>query len=304
LKEVGGLPSGIIIKGIGGFYYVCLPDGIYECKARGRFRKDDITPLPGDKVDILVVNDSKKTGYIEEILPRENVLIRPAIANVDQLIAVIAAVSPQPDLLLLDKLLVTAVRTGIESLLFINKTDIDKTCSYNEIASIYRSAGYNVILGSGITGSGLNELKQSLQGHISVFAGQSGVGKSTIINNLMGATVMLTGEISDRLNRGKHTTRHAELIDLGNNGYNADTPGFSSFELLDIGYNELYQYYDEFLKYMGHCRFTGCSHISEPGCEVKNALETGIVDRGRYQRYVTLYNELKSNRVYNHKPSQ
>lgn len=292
------MPSGVIIKGIAGFYYVSMPDGIYECKARGRFRKDDITPLPGDRVEVLIVNDSKKTGFIEKILPRKNVLARPAVANIDQLVAVVAAVSPQPDLLLLDKLLITAGKKGIDALVFINKTDLDITAGYIEIASIYRASGYNVITGSGKTGEGLEELKRNLEGHISVLAGQSGVGKSTILNSLIGKSIMQTGEISDKLNRGRHTTRHAELINLGKDGYIADTPGFSSFDLSDVGCNELYKYYDEFVDYLGLCRFTGCSHISEPDCGVKKALESGTLDRGRYQRYVTLYNELKANRSH------
>ena len=287
------MPSGIITKGIGGFYYVASGDDIYECRARGIFRKDEIVPLVGDNVIFAVTDHEKKKGSIDQISERSSLLTRPAVANVNQLIAVIAARSPDPDLLLLDKLLVTAEKTGIGAAVCINKTDLDKTGEKDIYRDIYRKAGYTVLETSSKENTGFEELMAVLKGHVTVFAGQSGVGKSTIMNRLMNTTVMKTGGLSDKIGRGKHTTRHAELIRLEYGGYIADTPGFSSFELMNINYMELQYLFPEFGNDPEACRFTGCSHISEPGCKVKQAVQAGNISQSRYDHYIELYNALK-----------
>lgn len=290
------MPAGIILKGIGGFYYVALEDGVYECKARGIFRKDNIIPLPGDRVSVKIIDQANKTGSIEEILPREMVLTRPAVANVNQLIAVIAIKQPDPDFLLLDKLLVTAEKKGIKALICINKIDLDSRKEYEEIIETYKETGYDIVLTSSKLEAGYDCLKQALQGKISVLAGQSGVGKSTILNRIMNEQIMETGEISEKIERGRHTTRHAELIMLETGGYLVDTPGFSSFELSEIKHDELWKYYPDFVNFAERCRFIGCNHAEEPGCGVKSAVSEGLIDDGRYKRYMVLYNLLKKDK--------
>lgn len=292
------MPEGIIIKGIGGFYYVKSSEDIFECKARGIFRKDSLTPLPGDRVLISVVDELKKIATIEEILPRDSQLVRPAVANVNQLITVIAVKSPVPDLLLLDKLLVTAEMKGLSTVICINKIDLGEGNEHLQIKDSYSKAGYNTVLVSSRLDAGFDELKSVLKDRVSVFSGQSGVGKSTILNRIMDSWVMETGDVSEKIERGKHTTRHAELVKLEFGGYIVDTPGFSNFELTDLTHEQLEAYYPEFSDLLGKCKFTGCSHISEPSCAVKEALKEGLIDTGRYERYSYLYNALKQNQGY------
>ena len=229
------MPSGTITKGIGGFYYVASDNDIYECKARGIFRKNELTPLTGDKVVFSVTDPVLKKGSIDKIQDRCSLLTRPAVANVDQMVAVVAAQSPDPDLLLLDKLLLTAETKNIASCICINKTDLDLESKRSEITDAYEKAGYTVLETSSKENNGFEALKDVLAGHVTVFAGQSGVGKSTILNKLMNSMVMKTGSLSDKIERGKHTTRHAELVELDKGGYIVDTPGFSSVELIGIG---------------------------------------------------------------------
>lgn len=281
------------MKGIGGFYYVLSGEAIYECKARGIFRKNEITPLPGDEVEFSVQDEEKKTGNIDVIHPRKTLLVRPAVANIDQIIAVMAVKSPEPDLLLLDKLLVTAGKDDINAVICINKIDLDDAGECGRITETYTRAGYKVISASARAGVGFEELKDTLRGRITVFAGQSGVGKSTLLNRIMDAFVMKTGILSGKTERGRHTTRHAELVPLEGGGYLVDTPGFSSFELAGIEYGRLQDYFQEFSNVVKECRFKGCSHISEPECAVKEAIAEGTVDAGRYERYITLYGLLK-----------
>jgi len=292
------LPSGIIIKGIGGFYYVRKDDEIYECKARGIFRKDEITPLPGDLVSFTVIDEDHKKGTIDKIHERQSQLIRPAVANINQVIVVISIKSPAPDLLLLDKLLVMAEHQNIDAIVCINKIDLASDEEYSEICEAYSKAGYEVILSSSKTGDGLDNLKKSLNGRISVLAGQSGVGKSTILNKIIDSQVMKTGNISDKIERGRHTTRHAELVKVETDGYLVDTPGFSSLGIANITYDKLALYYREFQNYMDRCRFTHCSHISEPQCAIKEAVNEGLIDKGRYMRYISLYSTLKQQKQY------
>lgn len=285
--------EGLIIKGIGGFYYVKTESGIYECKARGIFRKDSFTPLPGDNVSISVANEEDKIGNIEVISPRKSQLIRPAVANINQVVIVIAIKSPQPDFMLLDKLLITLEQKGIGAIICVNKIDLDLKKDYRNIVESYKKSMYNVIAISSVTGTGFDQLEQTLQGKTTVFAGQSGVGKSTILNKVLDSYVMKIGKVSERIERGRHTTRHAELIELKSGGFVVDTPGFSSFELSGIEANELQNFYPEFHEYFGKCKFTGCMHISEPACEVKAALEKGLLDIGRHERYIQFCDFLK-----------
>lgn len=295
------MPSGIIIKGIGGFYYVKTLEGVYECKARGIFRKDGVVPLPGDNVVISISDELSKTGNLDEILPRNSQLIRPAVANINQVAVVLAARSPQPDYSLFDKLLITAENKNIDIVICINKIDIDENEEHKKILEIYRQTGYKIILLSLKTNVGLSDLKDTMKGKITVFSGQSGVGKSTILNRIMNSWVMETGSISERSARGKHTTRHAELVELDCGGYVVDTPGFSSFELEGIKYDELQIYYPEFTEFENKCKFTGCRHISEPECAIKEAVKHGQVSTERYERFIQIYNSLKEIKIYKDK---
>lgn len=287
------MPSGIITKGIGGFYYVSSEDGIFECKARGIFRRNEMTPLTGDHVVFSITDPIFKKGSIDQIMKRSSILVRPAVVNVDQLVVVIAAKAPDPDLLLLDKLLATAETNGMKAVLCINKTDLDVEGKSEGLRRAYTKAGYRILETSSKENIGYIELRAVLNGQISVFAGQSGVGKSTLLNIVMDTMVMKTGGLSDKIGRGKHTTRHAELIELEGGGYVVDTPGFSSFELSGISHMELQHCYPEFGVHIQSCRFTGCSHVNEPDCGVKQAVESDQISEGRYSRYVELYTILK-----------
>jgi ribosome biogenesis GTPase len=288
------LPNGIIVRGVGGFYYVKAGECEYECKARGIFRKKEMAPLPGDKVEISVIDENKKQGLIDKIHERERVLIRPAVANINQLIAVVATNSPAPDLNLLDKMLINAEYQSLKSVICVNKTDLGKDV-LNEIRRIYRGTGYRVIGTSSMNCSGIGVLNKILKGKISVFAGQSGVGKSTLLNKVAGEALMETGSLSCKLNRGKHTTRHTQLIALPSGGLVADTPGFSFYELTLTEADELQNFYPEFSNYIGKCRFNGCSHIDEPDCAIKNAVEEGSITRERYSGYSQHFRNIKNN---------
>lgn len=295
------MPEGIIIKGIGGFYYVESGNEVFECKARGIFRKDAFAPLPGDFVNMSVIDESKKLGSIDEILPRKSQLVRPAVANVNQVAVVLAVKSPSPDCLLLDKLLITAQLKNLDTIICLNKIDLDEDESCKKIVEAYEKADYKCIPLSSKLNIGFENLSDSLHGRITVFAGQSGVGKSTILNRIMNSMIMQTGEVSGKIERGKHTTRHAELVELHSGGYVVDTPGFSSLELTDMQYDELDTFYPEFRERRLGCRFTRCSHISEPECSVKDALSQGLIDKDRYARYIEFYNALKQRKANEYK---
>jgi ribosome biogenesis GTPase / thiamine phosphate phosphatase len=288
------LPKGVVVKGVGGFYYIMSGDNIYECRARGIFRKNGISPLPGDRVVFEIIDSYKKTGILNEIMERKTVLERPVVANANQLIIVISVHLPEPDFLLVDKLLIEAQRQKMNACICINKIDLDSENLHEEIKKIYANTGFKIINTSFKTNIGFENLKKILEGRISVFAGQSGVGKSTILNTIMNSWIMETGEISKKVKRGKHTTKHAELLIFGREGFVVDTPGFSSYSLKGLSCNELQFYYPEFEEYIKKCRFTGCSHINEPGCGVKGALENFKIDMKRYDRYVRLFNEMKN----------
>lgn len=282
------MTKGRIIKGIGGFYYVKAADNtVYECKARGVFRKDSIKPAIGDYVDILVENGK---GSIEKIYERSTYLIRPCVANIDVLVIVIAAAQPDPNILLIDKLLVNAESAGIEPVIVINKTDVK---SGEELAETYKKAGYPVVLTSAKNEDATRAIMPYIKGKTSAFAGLSGVGKSTILN-LITDTDLETGEISDKIKRGKHTTRHVELLELKEGGYVLDTPGFSSFEINQIKATELMQYFPEMRRITDMCRFSGCLHINEPDCVIKEKVTMGEIAKSRYESYKELYNQLKN----------
>ncbi len=274
--------TGIIVKGIGGFYYVkCDDQKVYECKARGIFRKHNIKPIIGDRV---LIETDKDKGNIIEIKERHTVLVRPPVSNVDNLMIVVAAKNPNPDFLLIDKMIVTAESKGIKPIVCINKTDLD---SGDEIRKIYEKAGYPVLLVSTYEKEGLTELKEFLKGKVTAFAGLSGVGKSSILNELVEFEAE-TGDISDKIKRGKHTTRHVELFELLEGGFILDTPGFSSFEMEDIKAADLWQYFPEMREHSG-CRFKGCAHINEPDCGVKEKLALGEMNIKRYENYKEIY---------------
>lgn len=280
--------DGRIIKGIGGFYYVKAADNaVYECKARGIFRKDSIKPAIGDFVDISVENGK---GSIEKIYDRTSYLIRPTVANIDVLVIVVASAEPDPNILLIDKLLVSSEEAGIAPVICINKTDVK---SGDELSVIYEKAGYPVVQISAKEDNIKDALLPYIKDKTSAFAGLSGVGKSTILN-IITETDLETGEISDKIKRGKHTTRHVELLELPEGGYVLDTPGFSSFEVNTIKATELYKYFPEMSGYEDSCRFSGCCHINEPDCAIKEKVESGEIAKSRYESYKELFNQLKN----------
>ncbi len=291
--------QGKIIKGIAGFYYVhAAESGIYECKAKGIFRKEKIKPLVGDNVCIEVLDEGEKTGTITEILPRNNTLIRPAVANVDQALVIFAVNRPKPNFNLLDRFLLMMAYQEVETVICFNKQDIASLEEKEELLRIYADYGARILFTSARAGEGVEEVLSVLRGKTTTVAGPSGVGKSTLINLLCPEAVMETGEISRKIDRGKHTTRHSELFYVEGGTYLMDTPGFSSLLLPDMEKEELKEYFPEFLKYEPNCRFNGCMHVHEPGCGVKEALEKGFISSRRYQSYLEFLEELKDRRKY------
>ena len=290
--------QGKIVKGIAGFYYVHTGLGLVECKAKGIFRKDKIKPLVGDNVEIELVDEAEKEGNIVCIMPRSNALIRPASANIDQALVIFAIIRPSPNYNLLDRFLITMEKQGLPSVICFNKKDIAGEKELEELKDAYGKCGYRVLFVSGTAKEGMEELRKCLRGKTTVVAGPSGVGKSTIINTLCPEANMETGEISQKIGRGKHTTRHAQLFALSEDTFIMDTPGFTALSLAEMDKEELKECYPEFADYEKECRFGGCSHISEPECGVKSALARGAVSRVRYENYTALYEELKSRRRY------
>lgn len=291
--------QGKIIKGIAGFYYIYAEDGnIYECKAKGIFRKDNFKPLVGDNVEITVLNEEEKEGSVTSILPRRNSLIRPAVANVDQAFLIFAMENPKPNFLLLDRFLIMMKQQEIPAVICFNKKDVGEKEEMEKLYEIYTGCGYRVVLSSTYEGEGMDEIHEILKGKTTVVAGPSGVGKSSITNCMQGEVQMETGEISKKLKRGKHTTRHSQVIPVEKNTFLVDTPGFSSLYLTDMKEEELRDYFPEFVMYEPQCRFQGCMHIHEPGCAVKEALSEGKINQQRYDNYLALYEELKEKRRY------
>ena len=291
--------QGKIVKGIAGFYYVHVAgSGVYECKAKGVFRKENIKPLVGDDVEIEVLDEKDMEGSITKILPRKNDLIRPAVANIDQALVVFAVTQPDPHFNLLDRFLVMMERKEIPTVLCFNKTDIAEEPLITELEQIYRGCGYPVLFTSAREEENIGKLKDLLKGKTTAIAGPSGVGKSSLINLLQSEVKMETGSISRKIARGKHTTRHSELLVLGGDSYIMDTPGFSSLYVNDFEKEELKYCFPEFAPYEGRCRFNGCDHIHEPGCAVKAAVEDGKIHRVRYEDYTEMYRELKERKRY------
>lgn len=283
--------DGIILKGIGGFYYVDTADGVIECKARGKFRRTIGKPMVGDRVK-LKLQPEDGTGFLLEIEPRKTTLIRPPVANIDLLAAVASAAPPQTEPFLIDKVLAIAEHKGMEVLVVLNKTDLDPADALYET---YRQAGIDVLRVSAETGSGIDELRERLNGKVAAFAGNSGVGKSSLLNRLDPDFKGAVGSISDRIGRGRHTTRHVELVPFAG-GYLADTPGFSSFETeqMDLVLRDDLQYaFREFEPYLGQCQFTGCSHTCEKGCAVLAAVQAGEIPPSRHESYKRLYESVK-----------
>jgi len=291
--------QGKIIKGIAGFYYVnVIGSGIYECKAKGIFRKEKKKPLVGDVVDIEILDEEEKKGNITYINPRSNELYRPAIANVDQALVVFSVVGPRPNLQLLNKFLVMMESNCIPTILCFNKKDIAKETQIQELEAIYAKSGYQVLFTSVFSKEQILEVSKVLKGKTTVIAGPSGVGKSSIINLLQANIHMETGEISRKIGRGKHTTRHAELIAIDEDSYIADTPGFSSLLVDNFEKEDLRHYYQEFIPYEGACKFQGCSHIHEPNCAVQDAVQAGEINDKRYKSYVEIYKEIEEKKRY------
>ena len=291
--------QGKIIKGIAGFYYVhVVESGLYECKAKGVFRKEKIKPLVGDLVEIDILDEDAKIGNIVDILPRKNELIRPAVANIDQALVVFAVTKPKPHFNLLDRFLIMMESKDIPVVLCFNKKDIATEPEVQKLKDIYETCGYQIVFTSAIEKDNVNELKELLQGKTTAIAGPSGVGKSSLINIIQPEARMETGSISEKIERGKHTTRHSELIWIEDDTYIMDTPGFSSLYTNEFEKEELKYYFTEFSSFEGLCRFQGCDHVHEPGCAVKTALEEGKIHPVRYENYLEMYKELKDKRRY------
>lgn len=290
--------QGKIVKGIAGFYYVYSNQKLYECKAKGLFRKDNIKPLVGDNVELVVLDEEKALGNIVDILPRHSELIRPAVANVDQAVVIFSIVKPKPNFNLLDRFLILMQQQKVPCVICFNKQDIDEDNEGEAYKKIYEACGYRVLLLSAQEKEGIEALKKVLSGKTSTVAGPSGVGKSSLVNCLQTKTVMETGQISRKIERGKHTTRHSELLAVGDDTFILDTPGFSSLGLFDLEKEELAAFYPEFDAHEKYCRFGGCSHVTEPVCGVKDAVDEGKVSRLRYDNYCLLYEELKNKKKY------
>ena len=291
--------QGKIVKGISGFYYVhVVGSGVYECKAKGVFRNRKVKPLVGDNVEIVVLDEEKHLGNVEEILPRKNELIRPAVSNIDMALVIFAAAKPDPNFNLLDRFLCMMEYQKVPVTICFNKCDLVSEEEKENLQKIYAPAGYDILFTSVKTGENIDRLKALLAEKTTTVAGPSGVGKSSLVNELQTDVRMQTGAISDKIGRGKHTTRHSEIISIGQDTYIMDTPGFSSMDLPGFEKEDLWTCYPEFVPYEPECRFIGCSHIGEPDCGVKNALAEGKISRVRYDNYVMLYDEMKNIRKY------
>lgn len=286
--------QGKIIKGISGFYYVhSAGNTLYECKAKGVFRKENIKPLVGDDVEIEITDSEHKKGNIIKILPRKNAIIRPAVANIDQTLLIFAMTKPEPNYNLLDRFLIMMKQQGLPCIICFNKRDIASKEERERIYDIYENSNCRVMFVSAMKKEGIDELQRVLAGKTTTVAGPSGVGKSSIINCLLKDKTMETGAISEKIERGKHTTRHSELLMISDRTYIMDTPGFSSLSLFDMEKEDLREYYPEFEPYKDSCKFLTCAHINEPVCGVKDALYDGKINRIRYDNYVAFYEELK-----------
>ncbi|OOB79269.1 MAG: ribosome small subunit-dependent GTPase A [Epulopiscium sp. Nuni2H_MBin003] len=294
--------EGKIIKGIAGFYYVQTDERVYECKARGKFRNDKQSPLIGDLVKVSITDYVGSTDYlqgsIEEILPRKNQLIRPPVANVDQGLIVFSLSYPAMNIDLLDRFLVMMEKANIHAIIILNKLDDIKSDEYKKIVKGYKLTGYEIYTISAKNNQNVELIAELLKDKTSFFAGPSGVGKSTILNSICPNFALQTGEVSSKIKRGKHTTRHVELLKLDNSGYVLDTPGFTSLQFANVTEQELKDCFIEFRKYASECKFKECNHIHEPNCKVKEAFENNLIYKSRYNSYVSYYEELKNNKKW------
>ncbi len=291
--------TGILVKAIAGFYYVEDNGVRYECKARGSFRNNGVTPLVGDRV-VYSLSDATH-GVLEEILPRHNAMDRPALANLDRLFILSSFTTPAPNALLIDQMTAVALFHGIEPILVFNKCDLG---SFEEWSRLYRHAGFTVLVVSAATGEGVEAFKTYLSGCVSAFTGNSGVGKSSLLNLLFPNLSLATGEVSEKLGRGRHTTRHTELFSHPFGGYIADTPGFSTLDSVSLGLpfkERLLSCFPDLEAHADTCRFTSCTHTGEKGCAVEQAVRDGMVEPSRWQSYRNLYHELKDLRPWNTK---
>lgn len=286
------MPKGIIICTSSNVYQVAEGEKVYKCLARGKFKKEKISPLVGDEVEFTITNSEKQEGVIEQILPRKNELKRPKMANLTQLILVVSMKMPSPDLLLLDKQLVFAEFMGLKATIVLNKVDLEDKEEIDRIAKLYEDIGYKIIQTNAKEGIKVEEITALLEGETTAFAGNSGVGKSTLINSIFEQELTQEGDISDKNQRGKNTTTSTTLYKYKKNSYIADTPGFSTFEINEIPKEDLCHYFVEFVPYLDKCEFQGCSHIKEENCGVKEALEAGKISSQRYENYIKIYNNL------------
>ena len=301
--------QGLIIENISNLYRIETEKGIYEANARGKFKKEEITPVVGDKVEIQILDEENKKAVIEKIQERTTYIKRPKMSNITQLVLVVSSKNPKPDLLLLDKQLAFAEFLGIKPIIVLNKTDLDKKKEFEKIKEVYQNIGYTVIETiakdledipekSEIYSIGIHNLEKYLKENINAFSGNSGVGKSTLINAIFKDTITQEGEISQRNKKGKNTTTSTKLYEIDENTYIADTPGFSTFDISEIEYRELDKYFREFKPLLENCEFVGCTHIKEENCGIKQALQQGKIDNGRYERFCKIYEELKEKERY------
>lgn len=301
--------QGLIIENISNLYRIETEKGIYEANARGKFKKEEITPVVGDKVEIQILDEENKKAVIEKIQERTTYIKRPKMSNITQLVLVVSSKNPKPDLLLLDKQLAFAEFLGIKPIIVLNKTDLDKKKEFEKIKEVYQNIGYTVIetiakdledipKKSKKHSIGIHNLEKYLKENINAFSGNSGVGKSTLINAIFKDTMAQEGEISQRNKKGKNTTTSTKLYEIDENTYIADTPGFSTFDISEIEYRELDKYFREFKPLLENCEFVGCTHIKEENCGIKQALQQGKIDSGRYERFCKIYEELKEKDKY------